>query len=75
MSFERFQRDKLLKRQRPDFKQISHQLERSLKDLKSAERVVLNHTTTFPYHRQSKTIFLLIISLINVKYIIAINNL
>ncbi len=31
MSYEKFLRDKLVKRQRPDFKQISHQLQRALK--------------------------------------------
>ncbi len=53
MSFERFQRDKLLKRQRPDFKQISHQLERSLKDLKTAEanlEIDLTWSYTIAYH-------------------------
>ena len=37
MSYEKFLRDKLIKRQKPDFKQIVHQLQRSLKDLKTAE--------------------------------------
>ena len=37
MSYEKFLRDKLIKSQRPDFKQISHQLQRALKDLKTAE--------------------------------------
>jgi len=37
MSYEKFLRDKLIRRQRPDFKQIAHQLERSLKDIKTAE--------------------------------------
>jgi uncharacterized protein (UPF0332 family) len=53
MSFERFQRDKLLKRQRPDFKQISHQLQRSLKDLKTAEanlEIDLTWSYTIAYH-------------------------
>jgi len=37
MNYEKFIRDKLIKRQKPDFKQIAHQLQRSLKDLKTAE--------------------------------------
>lgn len=37
MNCERFLRDKLVKRQKPNFKQISYQLRRSLKDLKTAE--------------------------------------
>ena len=53
MSFEKFLRDKLLKRQRPDFKQISHQLQRSLKDLKTAEanlEIDLTWSYTIAYH-------------------------
>lgn len=37
MSYERFLRDKLIKKQTPDFKQIEHQLKRARKDLKTAE--------------------------------------
>ena len=37
MSYERFLKDKLIKRQSPDFKQIGYQLKRAQKDLKTAE--------------------------------------
>lgn len=37
MSYEKFLKDKLVKRQKPNFKQISYQLQRALKDLKTAE--------------------------------------
>ena len=37
MNYERFLKDKLIKKQKPDFKQIDYQLKRSLKDLKTAE--------------------------------------
>jgi hypothetical protein len=37
MNYERFLKDKLIKKQKPGFKQISHQLQRSLKDLNTAE--------------------------------------
>jgi uncharacterized protein (UPF0332 family) len=37
MIYERFLKDKLIKKQRPDFKQIGHQLQRAQKDLKTAE--------------------------------------
>ncbi len=37
MNYGRFLKDNLIKRQKPDFKQISIQLQRSLKDLKTAE--------------------------------------
>lgn len=37
MSYEKFLRDKLIKRQTPDFKQIEYQLKRAQKDLKTAE--------------------------------------
>ena len=53
MSYERFLRDKLIKRQRPDFKQISHQLQRSLKDLKTAEanlKIDLTWSLAIAYH-------------------------
>jgi len=37
MSYEKFLRDKLIKKQSPDFKQIEYQLKRAQKDLKTAE--------------------------------------
>lgn len=40
MDYERFLKDKLIKEQKPDFKQIEKQLKRSKKDLKTAESVM-----------------------------------
>jgi len=37
MSYEKFLKDKLIKKQSPDFKQIEYQLKRAQKDLKTAE--------------------------------------
>lgn len=37
MDYGKFLKDKLIKRQRPDFKQIENQLKRAQKDLKTAE--------------------------------------
>ena len=37
MNYEKFLKDRLIKRQRPDFKQIKYQLIRAQKDLKTAE--------------------------------------
>lgn len=37
MIYEKFLKDNLIKKQKPDFKQISYQLKRSQKDLKTAE--------------------------------------
>lgn len=37
MNYERFLKNKLIKKQKPDFKQIKHQLQRSKKDLRTAE--------------------------------------
>ena len=37
MIYEKFLKDNLIKEQKPDFKQISYQLKRSQKDLKTAE--------------------------------------
>jgi len=37
MSYEKFLKDKLIKEQIPDFKQIEHQLRRAQRDLKTAE--------------------------------------
>jgi len=53
MNYERFLRDKLVKRQKPDFKQIPHQLQRSLKDLKTAEatlKIDLTWSLMIAYH-------------------------
>ena len=37
MNYQRFLKNNLIKRQKPDFKQIAHQLKRSEKDIKAAE--------------------------------------
>ena len=37
MSYEKFLRDKLIKKQSPNFKQIEYQLKRAQKDLKTAQ--------------------------------------
>ena len=37
MRYEKFLKGNLIKNQTPDFKQVSYQLQRSLKDLKTAE--------------------------------------
>lgn len=37
MNYEKFLKDKLIKKQSPDFKQIEYQLKRAEKDLKTAE--------------------------------------
>lgn len=53
MNYERFIRDKLMKKQEPDFKQIGHQLQRSLRDLKTAEanlEIDLTWSLTIAYH-------------------------
>jgi uncharacterized protein (UPF0332 family) len=53
MSYERFLRDKLIKRQKPDFKQISNQLQRAIKDLKTAEanlKIDLIWSLSIAYH-------------------------
>lgn len=53
MNYERFLRDNLIKEQKPDFKQIAYQLERSLKDLKTAEanlKIDLTWSSTIAYH-------------------------
>lgn len=53
MSYERFLRDKLIKKQRPDFKQIEYQLKRAQKDLKTAEAnlaIDLTWAFTIAYH-------------------------
>ena len=40
MSYEKFLRDKLIKKQTPDFKQIEYQIKRAQKDLKTAESIL-----------------------------------
>lgn len=53
MNYERFLRDRLIKRQKPDFKQISYQLQRALKDLKTAEanlKIDLTWSLAIAYH-------------------------
>ena len=53
MSYEKFLRDRLIKRQKPDFKQISYQLQRALKDLKTAEanlKIDLTWSLAIAYH-------------------------
>jgi len=37
LNYERFLKNRLVKEQRPDFEQIRYQIQRSLKDLKTAE--------------------------------------
>jgi uncharacterized protein (UPF0332 family) len=53
MTYEKFLRSNLIKRQKPDFKQISLQLQRALKDLKTAEanlKIDLTWSSTIAYH-------------------------
>jgi len=53
MHYERFLRDRLIKRQTPDFKQIGKQLQRSLKDLKTSEanlKIDLTWSLAIAYH-------------------------
>ena len=53
MNYERFLKDKLIKKQKPDFKQIVYQLKRSLKDLKVGEANLNIDSTwsfTIAYH-------------------------
>ena len=53
MTYEKFLRGKLIKKQKPDFKQISYQLRRSLKDLKTAEanlKIDLTWALAIAYH-------------------------
>jgi uncharacterized protein (UPF0332 family) len=45
MSYERFIRDKLVKKIRPDFKQIDMQIKRARKDLRTAEKVMATDRT------------------------------
>lgn len=53
MSYERFIRDKLAKKIRPDFKQIDMQIRRARKDLRTAEKIMVSDRTwafTIIYH-------------------------
>lgn len=53
MSYERFLRDNLVKKQKPDFKQIAAQLKRANRDIETAEAVMLVDLTwayTITYH-------------------------
>jgi uncharacterized protein (UPF0332 family) len=53
MGYERYLRDKLIKRQTPDFKQIAYQLKRARKDLTTAESnlaIDLTWAFTIAYH-------------------------
>jgi len=53
VNYGKFLKSKLIKRQKPDFKQISHQLQRSLKDLKTAEanlKIDLTWSLAIAYH-------------------------
>ena len=53
MNYGRFLKDNLIRRQRPDFKQITKQLQRSLKDLKTAEanlEIDLTWSFAIAYH-------------------------
>jgi len=53
MTYERFLKSNLIRRQKPDFKQISLQLQRALKDLETAEanlKIDLTWSSTIAYH-------------------------
>lgn len=53
MSYERFIRDKLVKKIRPDFRQIDMHLKRARKDLRTAEKLMISDRTwafTIIYH-------------------------
>ena len=53
MDYEKFVRDNLIKRQKPDFKQIELQLKRARRDLKTAESnlaIDLTWAFTIAYH-------------------------
>ena len=63
MDYEKYLNDKLLKRQKPDFPQIAHQLERSLKDLKTAEanlEIDLLQRAQYSLHAVTDTVYFLI---------------
>lgn len=53
VNYEKFLKNKFIKRQRPNFRQIEHQLIRSLKDLKTAEsnlKIDLTWVFAIAYH-------------------------
>lgn len=53
MNYEQFLKAELIKKQKPDFKQISYQIQRSLKDLKTAEanlKIDLTWSLAIAYH-------------------------
>jgi len=53
MNYEKFLRDKFIKKQAPDFRQIDKQLQRSLKDLRTSEanlKIDLTWSLTIAYH-------------------------
>ena len=53
MNYERFLKDNLIKKQKSDFRQISYQLQRALKDLKTAEanlKIDLTWSLAIAYH-------------------------
>lgn len=53
VNYGRFLKDNLIKKQKPDFKQIAYQIERALKDLKTAEanlKIDLTWSLTIAYH-------------------------
>lgn len=53
MNYEKFLKNKLIKKQKPDFTQIQFQLQRSLKDLKAAEanlNIDLTWAMAISYH-------------------------
>lgn len=53
MNYEKFLKDNLIKKQKPDFKQIQLQLRRSLKDLRTAEanlNIDLTWAMAISYH-------------------------
>ena len=53
MNYEKFLRDKSIKKQAPDFRQIDKQLQRSLKDLRTSEanlKIDLTWSLTIAYH-------------------------
>ena len=53
MNYEKFLKDNLIKKQKADFKQISYQLQRAIKDLKTAEAnlgIDLTWSLAIAYH-------------------------
>ena len=53
MNYEKFLKDNLIKKEKPDFKQIAYQLKRAQKDLKTAKAnlsIDLTWAFAIPYH-------------------------